>query len=83
MSKNPVVTTMPVKLETSAQLTEFLLQKVLQLAYRTTIVWGFLAIFFPALGVTWVLVLAGLVALRSVRGVDNQVLINALVGRAK
>jgi hypothetical protein len=81
--KNPAITAFPPALQTDSQIGEFVIQKLLQFSIRTLVVWGFLAIFLPQLGVTYAMVLCGLVALRMARGYDNQILVNAIVRKAK
>lgn len=79
MSLNPTtVIVRPETLKGDQEVGEFVIWKVLQLAFRPLVIWAFFALFFPQLGVTYVLALAGIVALRQLRGVDNQVLVNAV-----
>lgn len=83
MTTATTVTAFPPALKTSGQIGEFVIQKLFQFSVRTLVVWGFLALFLPQLGVTYAMVLCGLVALRMARGYDNQILVNAIVRKAK
>lgn len=51
--------------------------------FRTLIVWGFLATFFPALGVTWFMVMFGLYAIKHAAPVKTRDMIRAIVAQRK
>lgn len=72
------VVTRPENLQGDQEVGEFVLWKLYQLATRPLIIWAFFAIFFPALGVTYLMALAGIIALASVRGVPNRELVHAI-----
>jgi len=75
------VITRPENLQSSEEVGSFLLHKLWYWLSRSLVIWTFLAIFFPALGATYWLVLAGLWALSAARGHSNATIIN-LVRRA-
>jgi hypothetical protein len=54
------------KLSTPLDFIKYWLAVGVLLQIRTAIVWGFLALFFPQLGVTWFMVMFGLWAIRHV-----------------
>jgi hypothetical protein len=70
------VITRPESLKSPNEISSFLLHKLWYWLYHSLIVWGFLAIFFPALGATYLMVLAGLWALSAARGHSNATIIN-------
>jgi hypothetical protein len=69
LSPTPTVPTVKLhteKLKGGGEAFKFWMSVGLLLQLRTLIVWGFLATFFPTLGVTWFMVMFGLWALRHV-----------------
>jgi len=60
------VTIVPAKLKGGAEVIKFWLSTAILFQLRTATVWGFLALFFPQLGVTWFMVMFGLWAIRHV-----------------
>lgn len=53
-------------IKTGTELLKFYMASVMTWLARSLIVWGFLAVFFPALGATYLMVLFGLWAVRHV-----------------
>jgi hypothetical protein len=52
------------QLKGAGDLLRYWLSVGLLLQFRTAVVWGFLATFFPQLGITWFMVMFGLWAIR-------------------
>jgi hypothetical protein len=52
------------KLVDGAEKLRYWLAMGILLQFRTAVVWGFLALFFPGLGITWFMVMFGLWAIR-------------------
>lgn len=57
------VTIVPNRLQ-GTEAIKFWISSAILLQFRTLVVWGFLALFFPQLGITWFMVMFGLYALR-------------------
>jgi hypothetical protein len=72
------ITVRPETLSPGRESAVFVLGSLFLWLLRALIVWGFLAIFFPALGTTYVLVLAGLYVLRHVLPPNRQELVTAI-----
>ena len=71
----------PQALETGTERFLSFLGGWIAVAWRALIVWAFFALFFPALGITWLLVLCALIAIANAFPINSQAWI-ALVKRA-
>ena len=76
-TKPTPVTIVEPKIESGEHLTAFL-SGIFLLALRTTIVWGAIAILAGGLGITWIMVLIGLYALRVALPVDQRLFMSAI-----
>ena len=71
------------RLLTGGEILRYWLSVGILLQLRTLTVWGFLAVFFPALGVTWFMVMFALYAIRHVIPVKPQLLIDQIAAQRK
>lgn len=77
-----VVITEP-KLKGGTELIRFWLATGLIFQLRTAVVWGFLALFFPQLGITWFMVMFALWAIRHVVPTKTKETIAAIAAQRK
>lgn len=75
------VTIVPQKLKGGAEVIKYWLATAILLQLRTLTVWGFLAIFFPQLGITYLLVMCGLYALRHAVPTKPQLIIDNIAAQ--
>ena len=78
-----IITVRPQSLKPGRESATFLLGSFLLWLVRALIVWGFLAVFFPALGATYVMVLLGLWALTQALPINRQEMIQATKAAVK
>lgn len=71
------------KLIGGTELLQFLLGNILLWNLRALAVWGFLAVFFPALGTTYLMVLLGLWVLRHVIPTDPADMVKRIAATRK
>jgi hypothetical protein len=71
------------KLRGGTEILRYWLSVGLILQFRTAVVWGFLALFFPQLGITWFMVMFGLWAVRHLVPVKPKDIISAIASQRR